>query len=292
MKLFEKVKTSPFEREIYVLGRKIFSYSNMKLGVSYNLFDGEELLEPSARAIRKSAQYINVIYQNVSNRGEKRDDDLGVMLHELKLRGVIDEYILYAPDLSRKPSYNEKKKRVIGFELVKKRGCSHFLGMDVDEFYHHEEVERAKEKILTWNIKISAVSKIEYWANPELQVIDCARYEAFVPFIVKTTVSQKVTLDGYFPCLVDPTRKVKGHGRFFLFPKQEVVMHHMSSVRNDLEKKYRNSTYNPELTKSYCKELKNAKFDEKLPDGFYWSKNKVVRKVPDVFNVGAYLKKK
>jgi hypothetical protein len=236
----------------------------MKLGVSYNLFDGEELLEPSARAIRKSAQYINVVYQNVSNRGEKHDKAPEGMLRELKLRGVIDEYVLYTPDLSREPSYNEKKKRVIGFELVKKRGCSHFLGMDVDEFYYHEEVERAKEKILTWNIEISAVSHYEYVMKPEWKVA-FENYSRFVPFICKTTVSQRVALDGYFPCLVEPTRRVKGRGRFLLFPKQEIAMHHMTLVRIDLEKKLWNSTCSPEFAKAYYEDIKNTKLEKRLP---------------------------
>lgn len=34
-----------------------------KLGITYSLFDGEELLKYSIKQIRKSADYINVVYQ-------------------------------------------------------------------------------------------------------------------------------------------------------------------------------------------------------------------------------------
>ena len=39
---------------------------NNKLGVSYNLFNGEELLEASIKSIRQNVDYINVIYQEYS----------------------------------------------------------------------------------------------------------------------------------------------------------------------------------------------------------------------------------
>ena len=48
----------------------------MKLGVSYNLFDGEELLEGSIKQIRSEVDYISVVYQEVSNFGESCDKNL------------------------------------------------------------------------------------------------------------------------------------------------------------------------------------------------------------------------
>ncbi len=42
----------------------------MKLGVSYNLFDGEELLEKSILSIRENVDYISVVFQMVSNLGD------------------------------------------------------------------------------------------------------------------------------------------------------------------------------------------------------------------------------
>ena len=49
----------------------------MKLGVSYNLFDGEELLENSIKCIRDSVDHISVVYQSTSNFGEKSTDPSG-----------------------------------------------------------------------------------------------------------------------------------------------------------------------------------------------------------------------
>ena len=35
----------------------------MKLGVAYNVFDGEELLETSIQSVRPCADYICIVYQ-------------------------------------------------------------------------------------------------------------------------------------------------------------------------------------------------------------------------------------
>ena len=46
----------------------------MKLGVSYNLWKGEELLKYSIKAIREHVDYIVVVYQNLSNFKQDRED--------------------------------------------------------------------------------------------------------------------------------------------------------------------------------------------------------------------------
>ena len=56
----------------------------MKVGVSYNLFDGEELLEDSIKSIRNNVDYISVVYQTVSNFGNPCSPNLMPVLEELK----------------------------------------------------------------------------------------------------------------------------------------------------------------------------------------------------------------
>ena len=45
----------------------------MKLGISYNVFDGEELLEKSILCIRDQVDFISVVYQEKSNFGNQCD---------------------------------------------------------------------------------------------------------------------------------------------------------------------------------------------------------------------------
>ena len=59
----------------------------MKLGISYNLFDGEELLESSIKSVRNEAFHINVVYQTTSYYGNKTENGVGKLLLKLKEKG-------------------------------------------------------------------------------------------------------------------------------------------------------------------------------------------------------------
>ena len=203
---------------------------NDKLGIAYNIFDGEEILPFSISAIRKEADYIAVVYQKISNAGEKAAPDLEDKLNELKRLKLADELYLYEPDLTKDLHFNEKKKRDIGLHLVKKAGCSYFLSMDCDEFYESEEFARAKKFIADNEIKSSAVSILEYLKKPEYLILNGYtfnhgygnRYAFYVPFIMDITnedLNGKKTLHGesFFPVLTDPTRTLNGALKFYLF---------------------------------------------------------------------------
>lgn len=70
-----------------------------KWGVSYSVFDGEELLEASLRNIRPHVDYINVIWQKESWYGAPANADLYPLLLKLKDAGLIDELIEYKVNL-------------------------------------------------------------------------------------------------------------------------------------------------------------------------------------------------
>ena len=54
----------------------------MKISASYNVFDGEELLEKSISSIRDSVDFISVVYQTISNFGNNCSPDLEDILHD------------------------------------------------------------------------------------------------------------------------------------------------------------------------------------------------------------------
>ncbi len=163
----------------YFFGIKIFSIriynsnnngiieNKMKLGASYNLFDGEELLEPSILSIRKNVDYINVVYQNISNFGEQATSSLEESLIKLKQKGLIDKIIKYTADLKQDGHYNEITKRNIGLDDCKKEHCSHFMTIDVDEFYISEQFISAKDFIYKNNISHSYCPMYYYISSPK-----------------------------------------------------------------------------------------------------------------------------
>lgn len=268
----------------------LFGKSKMKLGVSYNLYDGEEHLAASARAIRSEAEHITVIYQNVSNFGERREDDLAVMLEDLRRKGIIDSYVKYDPDLNQKPWGNEHRKRVMGVERCNRAGCNYHLNLDVDEYYVAEQVRKAKEFILANGIENSAVPCFYYLKSPRYRV-EGAEY-AF-PFIFKSTGRIEPKGCAWFPCRVDGTRILKSGGKFYQFNHTEIAMHHMAGIRKDMDRKFRNSTImacsdgDRAVARAAQKRMTDYVFGgHPIPAGYDFLDGKLIRLVEDRFGIG------
>lgn len=219
----------------------------MKLGLSYNLFDGEELLKSSILSVRDNCDYINIIYQKVSNLGNPCSNNVLDLLNDLRKESLIDQAYLFEPDLSLPAGKNEIKKRNIGLKLAKQHGCSHFLSIDTDEFYDREQFRSAKEYIAKTKTEISACHFLNYIQEPIYQMEDLSFY--CVPFISKIKYFSKFRESNQFPVLVDPSRKLNGK-RFKYFEPDELVMHHMTYVRTNLEVKFNNSSGKDTFVKS------------------------------------------
>ena len=273
----------------------------MKLGISYNLFDGKELLESSIKSVRNEAFHINVVYQTTSYYGNKAETDIEKFLLHLKAKGLIDEIHHYNEDFSKpQKHYYERKKRDIGLQIAKKFGCTHFLSMDVDEFYDEKQLNFAKSFIEQNKIKTSAVSILEYLKNPQYRFVNSYAftpqddYNFYVPFIMKINkiLPQKHT-GKFYPCHVDPSRSLNNKEKFYLFSKQDVVMHHMSTVRKNLHKKYANSNLNLG-DENVLKEIQDIKNDilnwdfenNRLGNSNYSIfRKKLIEKVDNKFNI-------
>ena len=66
-----------------------------KLGIAYNIFDDSiELLEKSILSVRNTADYITVIYQDISNMGNESEINLKELLTEYKGKGLIDSFYI------------------------------------------------------------------------------------------------------------------------------------------------------------------------------------------------------
>lgn len=234
----------------------------MKLGVCYNFFDGEELLEGSISSVRNHVDYICVIFQNISNYGNPCNPNNQKMLDEL-LKTHIDEVYIYHPNLSLPPHENEVKKRNIGLEMCRKAGCSHILGMDADEFYISDQLEKCKNIIETHSIEQSFCKMLTYFKAPIYQIVPPEEY--YVPFICKIKGGSKFVHNYSSPVLVDPTRRLTGLKSVRIFKRDEIEMHHMSFVRKNIRVKLENSTakVNFRDIESYIKRFERWKKGEK-----------------------------
>ena len=86
----------------------------MKIGVAYNFFDGEELLESSIKSIRNNVDYITVIYQQISNFGLNSKINIKDFLQDLVNKKLIDDFIEYKPRVGAGGHFNEIVKRNLG----------------------------------------------------------------------------------------------------------------------------------------------------------------------------------
>ncbi len=214
----------------------------MKIGVSYNLFDGEELLESSIKSIRKNVDYISVVYQTMSNFGNPCDDGLVPLLEELKSKGLIDELFEYRPRINRGGHFNEIKKRNLGLYLSEGAGCTHHMAMDSDEFYTDEQFKYMKDAFREGNYDSASCQMTTYYKEPIYRLDPKEEYYVSLLFKIRKGVEYVMGLP--FPVLVDPTRRME-HGHTRIFNRDEIEMHHMSYVRKNLYKKLQNSSASP-----------------------------------------------
>lgn len=211
----------------------------MKIGVSYNLFDGEELLEGSIKCIRDEVDYISVVYQTESNFGNPCDDNLIPLLNDLLKKGLVDELFEYKPKINKGGHHNEITKRNIGVSLSLGAGCTHHMSMDSDEYYLLQEFQYMKKTMQEGNYDSSACQLLTYYKEP-IYILDPPE-DYYVSLLYKLKSSSEYKIGNRLPVLVDPTRCMEP-GNCKIFTRNEVQMHHLSYIRKDIKKKLTNSS--------------------------------------------------
>ena len=256
-------------RNYLILNYTIKKVKSAKWGVSYSVWDGEELLENSIKSIRSVVDYIQVVYQKKSWFGVPANSDLIPLLTKLKNKGLIDELVEFIPDITNKPGINELRKRNLGLKVAKKRKVNYFMTMDADEFYIADDLKRAKIDMIL-NGVTHLYAPIKCYGNRPTDYLHINSY--FVQLFAKINFFSKCCNNPNVPCLVDPTRKISGSVFSKYWVSELVSMHHMSLVRNNLLKKYKNSSSNA------VRNEKKKKVDH------------IVATVPDIFNLISVIK--
>jgi len=214
----------------------------MKLGVSYNVFDGEELLENSIKSIRENVDYISVVYQEISNFGNPCNPNLVPLLNRLKEGGLVDELYKYNPQPRRGGHFNEINKRNVGLFLSEGAKCTHHMAMDSDEFYTDDNFKYLKNEIVSGNYDSSCCQMTTYYKEPQYRLDPKEDY--YVSLIYKIQRGKQYVMGLPFPTLVDPTRRMEA-GKCKIFTRDEIEMHHMSYVRKNIRIKLTNSSAFP-----------------------------------------------
>jgi len=255
----------------------------MKVGVSYNVFDGEELLEGSLKSIRESVDYISVVYQTISNFGNHCDQGLVPLLERLKGDGLVDEMMQYKPKVNQGGHHNEISKRNLGLFLSEGAKCTHHMAMDTDEFYKKDQFDYMKKTLVEGDYDSSACQMMTYYKEPIYQLDPPEDYYVSLLFKIKGGI--QYVLGHPFPVLVDPTRRVNP-GKCKIFTRGEIEMHHMSFVRKDIAIKLSNSSAKGAFNDIIGK-ISNHYEGWKYPSQVMWASGNLlnVKEVKNLFDV-------
>jgi hypothetical protein len=256
----------------------------MKLGISYNLFDSEELLEGSIKQIRDLVDYVSVVYQKKSNFGNPCTENLVPLLEKLKSDGLIDELFEYIPQ-SLGGHGNELNKRNIGLQISKTNGCTHHMSMDSDEYFLPNEFKYLKDKITEGDYDSSFAQMLTYYKSWEYQLDPPEEY--YVPLIIKIKNNNEFTFNYPSPVLVDPTRRVSKLNEPLVLTRNEIQMHHGSYIRDDIRVKLINSSasvnFNNEID-NIVNHYNNWEYPDKVLWGGAPSKYLNIKKSNKLFN--------
>lgn len=209
----------------------------VKIGVSYNIFSGLELLEGSIERIKDHVDHINVVYQVVSNTGTIKTE-IHDFVRYLYHKGLIDSANLFHAYDGATPKQNETRKRNIGLEVCRDKGCTHFLSMDTDEYYDPDQFKQAIDLVIQGGYSSSACKMQTYYKSIEYRLSPPEEY--YVPFLYK--IDDRSFINGQqWPVKADPSRKMRPD-KMKIFSRNELEMHHLSYVRTDIREKLYNAS--------------------------------------------------
>lgn len=214
----------------------------MKLALVYIVWDDWQMLSHSIRNMRPLADGVIIVGSTYSNHKEYspipdefRNDELHVREPHFNI-----------------PMHSETDKRNFALDIARKQGYTHFLMMDSDEFYEPEPFLKAKRRFLNSNLAGLVCPCMVYFGSPELTL---GMDVTLVPFIHQITPMLKFEFNRRYPhawdgnkIRIDPTRSMNINSGVDY--TGDVVMHHLSWVRDDYAKKIRNSTARVNLERS------------------------------------------
>lgn len=241
-----------------------------KIAAIYNVFDGDELLKHSINSVKSGVDLFIIVYQTTSNFGERYDPLPNILEAVKDVPHILHKFT----PINHAGISNEREKRNIGLQIAKKNSCSHFLHMDCDEMY--QDFNKAKKLYFDSGKEGSCCKIFTYFKLPTLRFETEDGY--FVPFIHKLHDDTRSGVPNY-PFYVDPTRRINSNNVELL----DIHMHHFSWVRNNIERKTRNSSAKRNIERGT---MLLDYYNSDVKAGFYVKDyEKKLIEVPNLFNI-------
>lgn len=211
----------------------------MHLGVSYCVFSGLELLKPSLLNIRPFADYIAVVWSDISSTGEKAPSYTLPLLNSLVEEHLIDELIEFHPKIVSDPQQmqdNCRLKREIGRLACLQAGCTQHLIRDCDEFHNPIQLKNVLDHYPDVDCSLTLIH--EYVYNPVTKVKQTSGL--YVPFLQKIDKRLQPRMRP-FGVMCDGGRTVANVKSWRIYQESELVLHHYTFVRyneEEMKRKY------------------------------------------------------
>lgn len=209
----------------------------MKLGVSYIVFDGLELLEDSIDNIRDHVDFITLGYSLDSFLGKPSKYNVRKFCNYLLESGKVDD-VHYSGE--HPYPRGEMVKNNVGLDRVRElTDCTHYMMMPTDEFFIADEFEWAKREIVNSGYDAGAAPQIGYYKNENYRISHDIPVHKPLMFNIANKSRRFVygAGKGRWP-LADPNTKMPS-SKLRVFTREEFCFHHMSYVRKDVDDKWR-----------------------------------------------------
>jgi hypothetical protein len=243
----------------------------MSICAIINFWDGENILPHAVKQWHKLGVDVIIVYSNSSNYRVIKNNE--ALLH----RPEYKDCILYKcePRDSLQPVDNERMKRNYGLEKARALGYTHFITADADELYESVDVDLDAAGIV--------VACQTYFKTPTLTI---GKDVTLVPFVHKMTPTIAHAWNRNYPYAwvdgnirIDPSRQLNiNDGVVF---SRDILMHHYSYVRIDINSKIENSTARNNIRRSVVlSDMEHAK-----PGYFCRYYQKTLQEVPNLFGI-------
>ena len=207
----------------------------MKLASLYTVWNALELLEGSIDQIYNDTDLIVIGWQKKSHYGVF-STEVEAFCIQLKKKYKKVKLVEFIPQRGNaKQQERSKINQMIKF--AQRESCTHFFLSATDHYYVPSQFVIAKEKAKQYDVTASKM--YTYFKDPSWRLQPIETY--YMPFICKLRVNQTHSANtrGKWNVYVDPALCILPNDSFYEFKEEELMMHHYSFIRKDIEGKLR-----------------------------------------------------
>lgn len=251
----------------------------MKLAALYSVWNGLEHFEGSLAQIYSETDVIVIGWQKHSHYGKVSNEVEGFVNKMKKKHPKIVLFEFKPRGGNAKAEQRRKLNQMI--RVAQGLSCTHFFMSATDHYYDSSQFANCKQ--IAKQYDVTASKMYTYFKEPIWRLTPIETY--YMPFICKLRVGQTYSKDthGEWNVYVDPALCIVPNDTFYEFKQDELMMHHYSFVRKDVENKLLNAAARRNFDKKIPEILERFRaFDGKGKCPYYECE---VEEVENFFNI-------